>query len=137
MLRQKISLFCCISACVEVFCLACHHLRRNCWHVPSCMLIASLPACSSSCFPHAPRLAHSFVRRVELLAATQAARLPPFFRSHSKDTTSACSQLCVLMLCVLFDAIFFCPRLQPPHAWAKSVPHARPAPCPCAQNTYF
>ena len=31
-----------------------------------------LPACSSSCFPHAPRLAHSFVRRVELLACGNA-----------------------------------------------------------------
>ena len=57
---------------LRFFCLACHHLRRNCWHVPSCMLIASLPACSSPRFPHAPRLAHSFVRRVELLTCGNA-----------------------------------------------------------------
>ena len=91
---------------------------------------AQLLACA---FLHARRLAFHMrlaLRTVSsvvwscLLAATQAARLPPFFRPHSKDTTSACSQLCFSMLCVLFDAIFFRPRLQPPHAWAKSVPHA-------------
>ena len=36
----------------------------------------------------------------------QAARLPGLSRSHSKDTAFACSQSCVLMLCVRFDAIF-------------------------------
>ena len=35
----------------------------------------------------------------------QAARLPGLFCSHSKDTSFACSQSCVLMLCVRFDAI--------------------------------
>lgn len=68
MLRQKISLFCCISACVEVFSLVCHHLRRNCWHVPSCMLVVLLSTCASPCAQFRPSCGAACLRQRRLLA---------------------------------------------------------------------
>lgn len=118
MLRQKISLFCCISACVEVFSLVCHHLRRNCWHVPSCMLIASLHACSSPCAQFRPSCGAACLRQRRLLACLRFSVRTAKIRHPLAVNYAFRCFVCVLMP---FSFAQGCSSLT--HG-QKSVPHA-------------
>lgn len=118
MSRQKISLFCCISACVEVFSLVCHHLRRNCWHVPSRMLIASLHACSSPCAQFRSSCGAACLRQRRLLACLRfSVRTAKILHPLAANYAFRCFA-CILMPCSFAQG---CSRLT--HG-QKSVPHA-------------
>ena len=118
MLRQKISLFCCISACVEVFSLVCHHLRRNCWHVPSRMLIASLHACSSPCAQFRSSCGAACLRQRRLLACLRFSVRTAKIRHPLAANYAFRCFACILMPCSFAQG---CSRLT--HG-QKSVPHA-------------